>query len=140
MTTAQLGGEILRTEGLSMRFGGLAALNNVSISVPRGEIRAVIGPNGAGKSTFFNCLTGVLTPSGGRITFEGADIAGLDRDVDVVERVEPSEPHGEALRAEQHGRGGAPAAGGRPTSPNATRSATISPGGATIGSARGSRA
>ena len=77
MTTAQLGGEILRTEGLSMRFGGLAALNDVSISVPRGEIRAVIGPNGAGKSTFFNCLTGVLKPSSGRITFEGADIAGL---------------------------------------------------------------
>jgi branched-chain amino acid transport system ATP-binding protein len=72
-----LGGEILRTEGLSMRFGGLAALNDVSISVPRGEIRAVIGPNGAGKSTFFNCLTGVLKPSSGRITFEGADIAGL---------------------------------------------------------------
>ena len=60
-----------------MRFGGLAALNDVSISVPRGEIRAVIGPNGAGKSTFFNCLTGVLKPSSGRITFEGADIAGL---------------------------------------------------------------
>src|SRR4029077_4317221 len=62
---------ILRTEGLSMRFGGLAALNNVSVTVPRGEIRAVIGPNGAGKSTFFNCLTGVLTPTSGRIVFDG---------------------------------------------------------------------
>ena len=45
---------LLRTEGLTMRFGGLVAVNNVSISVPRGQIRAIIGPNGAGKSTFFN--------------------------------------------------------------------------------------
>jgi branched-chain amino acid transport system ATP-binding protein len=68
---------ILRIEGLTMRFGGLTALNNVSIAVPRGEIRAVIGPNGAGKSTFFNCITGVLKPTGGRIVFDGEDITGL---------------------------------------------------------------
>ena len=60
-----------------MRFGGLTALNRVSLAVPRGEIRAIIGPNGAGKSTFFNCLTGVLAPTGGRIVIEGEDIAGL---------------------------------------------------------------
>ena len=60
-----------------MRFGGLAALNQVSIAVPRGEIRAIIGPNGAGKSTFFNCITGVLTPTSGRIVFDGDDITGL---------------------------------------------------------------
>ena len=60
-----------------MRFGGLAALNRVSITVPPGEIRAVIGPNGAGKSTFFNCITGVLTPTGGRIVLDGEDITGL---------------------------------------------------------------
>ncbi len=68
---------ILRIEGLSMRFGGLNALNNVSMAVPRGEIRAIIGPNGAGKSTFFNSVTGVLQPTGGRILFDGADITGL---------------------------------------------------------------
>ena len=68
---------ILRTEGLTVRFGGLTALNDVSITVPRGEIRAIIGPNGAGKSTFFNCVTGVLRPSSGRIVFDGQDIAGL---------------------------------------------------------------
>jgi branched-chain amino acid transport system ATP-binding protein len=68
---------VLRIEGLTMRFGGLAALNNVSIAVPRGEIRAIIGPNGAGKSTFFNCVTGVLAPTGGRIFFDGEDITGL---------------------------------------------------------------
>ncbi len=60
-----------------MRFGGLAALNNVTFSLPAGEIRAIIGPNGAGKSTFFNCVTGVLRPTAGRIVFEGEDIAGL---------------------------------------------------------------
>src|SRR5439155_25106314 len=68
---------ILKTEALTVRFGGLAAVNNVSISVPRGEIRGIIGPNGAGKSTFFNCLTGVLRPTSGRILFNGGDIAGL---------------------------------------------------------------
>ena len=73
-------GPLLRTEGLSMRFGGLAALNQVSIAVARGEIRAIIGPNGAGKSTFFNCLTGVVRPTAGRILLDGADIAGLPPD------------------------------------------------------------
>jgi len=68
---------LIRTEGLTMRFGGLTALNDVSIAVPAGEIRAIIGPNGAGKSTFFNCLTGVLLPTAGRIVFDGEDIAGL---------------------------------------------------------------
>ncbi|OGL06017.1 MAG: ABC transporter ATP-binding protein [Candidatus Rokubacteria bacterium RIFCSPLOWO2_02_FULL_71_18] len=68
---------MLRTEGLTVRFGGLTALDNVSLAVPPGEIRAIIGPNGAGKSTFFNCVTGVLRPTAGRIVFEGEDIAGL---------------------------------------------------------------
>ena len=66
----QLAGErlappLLRTEGLTVRFGGLTALNDVNFEVARGEIRAIIGPNGAGKSTFFNCLTGVLRPTVG---------------------------------------------------------------------------
>ena len=71
---------LLRTEDLSVRFGGLSALNNVRMEVGRDEIRAVIGPNGAGKSTLFNCLTGVLRPTSGRILLDGLDIAGLPPD------------------------------------------------------------
>ena len=71
---------ILRTDGLTVRFGGLTALNRVDFAVERGEIRAVIGPNGAGKSTFFNCLTGVLRPTSGHILFDGEDITGLPPD------------------------------------------------------------
>ncbi len=73
-------GPVLRTEMLTVRFGGLTALNQVNFEVARGEIRAIIGPNGAGKSTFFNCLTGVLRPTSGRICFNGEDITGLPPD------------------------------------------------------------
>ena len=68
---------ILATELLTVRFGGLAALSQVNFEVRRDEVRAIIGPNGAGKSTFFNCLTGVLRPTSGRIVFNGEDITGL---------------------------------------------------------------
>jgi branched-chain amino acid transport system ATP-binding protein len=71
---------VLRTEDLSIHFGGLAALNGVNFEVQRDEIRAIIGPNGAGKSTFFNCLTGVLRPTSGRVVFDGQDITGLSPD------------------------------------------------------------
>jgi len=71
---------LLVIEELTIRFGGLTALNRVNFAVERGEIRAVIGPNGAGKSTFFNCLTGVLRPSSGRILFDGDDVTGLSPD------------------------------------------------------------
>ena len=68
---------ILKTELLTVRFGGLAALSQVNFEVQRDEVRAIIGPNGAGKSTFFHCLTGVLRPTAGRILFNGDDITGL---------------------------------------------------------------
>ena len=68
---------LLRTEALTIRFGGLTALNQVDFAVAPGEVRAIIGPNGAGKSTFFNCLTGVLRPTSGTIRLDGEDITGL---------------------------------------------------------------
>jgi branched-chain amino acid transport system ATP-binding protein len=71
---------ILRTERLTVRFGGLTALNEVDFEIRRGEVRAIIGPNGAGKSTFFNCLTGVLRPTSGRVLLNGEDITGLPPD------------------------------------------------------------
>ena len=72
---------MLTTELLTVRFGGLAALSQVNLSVQRDQIHAIIGPNGAGKSTFFNCLTGVLRPTSGRILFNGDEITGLPSNV-----------------------------------------------------------
>jgi branched-chain amino acid transport system ATP-binding protein len=68
---------MLKTELLTVRFGGLAALSEINFELAQGAIHAIIGPNGAGKSTFFNCLTGVLRPTGGRILFNGEEISGL---------------------------------------------------------------
>jgi branched-chain amino acid transport system ATP-binding protein len=68
---------LLECRGLTKTFGGLTAVNGVDFQVRRGELRSVIGPNGAGKTTFFNLLTGVLPPSGGRILFKGEDITRL---------------------------------------------------------------
>ena len=71
---------LLRTERLTVRFGGLTALNAVDFAVPQGEVRAIIGPNGAGKSTFFHCLTGVRRPTSGSIFLADDDITGLSPD------------------------------------------------------------
>jgi branched-chain amino acid transport system ATP-binding protein len=68
---------LLRTDRLTMHFGGLAALETISFAVQRGTIHAIIGPNGAGKSTFFNCITGVLRPTSGRVFLDEADITRL---------------------------------------------------------------
>jgi branched-chain amino acid transport system ATP-binding protein len=72
---------VLSTRDLTVRFGGLTALNGVTIDVARGEIRAIIGPNGAGKSTFFNCLTGVIRPTSGQVLFNGENVAGLQPNI-----------------------------------------------------------
>jgi len=67
---------VLRAEGVSKRFGGLLAVNNVEFTVNEREIVGLIGPNGAGKTTFFNCLTGMVVPTSGRIVYRGSEIFG----------------------------------------------------------------
>jgi branched-chain amino acid transport system ATP-binding protein len=68
---------ILETEAVTKTFGGLRAVDGVSIQIEEGELTSIIGPNGAGKTTLFNLLTGKLHPDSGRIRFEGQDISGL---------------------------------------------------------------
>jgi len=65
---------LLQLEGITKRFGGLIAVNDVSLSVGRGEIYSLIGPNGAGKTTLFNLISAVFRPTSGRIIFEGKDL------------------------------------------------------------------
>jgi branched-chain amino acid transport system ATP-binding protein len=68
---------LLKTNGLTRRFGGLVAVNGVSFAVHKGEIFGLIGPNGAGKTTLFNLITGLIQPSGGQILHQGDDISRL---------------------------------------------------------------
>ena len=68
---------LLKVENVTKRFGNLVAVNDVSMTVEPGELRAVIGPNGAGKTTFFNLISGFTTPTTGRIVFDGEDITKL---------------------------------------------------------------
>ncbi|KUO53615.1 MAG: ABC transporter ATP-binding protein [Desulfitibacter sp. BRH_c19] len=68
---------ILKTDAITMRFGGLVAVNEFSLNIEKGEIVAVIGPNGAGKTTAFNMITGVYCPTQGDIYFDGKKITGL---------------------------------------------------------------
>src|SRR5687768_12248179 len=68
--------EMLRLEGVSKSFGGLRAVQDVSLSLPAGRLSALIGPNGAGKTTLFALMSGFLRPDTGRVWLEGQDITG----------------------------------------------------------------
>ena len=75
------GTAVLQAENVTMRFGGLTAVDSVNFQVNRGEIMGLIGPNGAGKTTFFNCLTGLYLPTTGRVVFDGAVLPPKPRKV-----------------------------------------------------------
>lgn len=74
----ETGSELISASGLTKRFGGLVAVDDVSLDLKAGEIVALIGPNGAGKSTLFNLLSGVFPPSSGNVVFVGREISGAD--------------------------------------------------------------
>ena len=71
------GDNLLEARGVTVRFGGLVAVNSVDFDIPRGGIVALIGPNGAGKTTFFNVLTGLYTPTEGTVMFDGKSLVGV---------------------------------------------------------------
>ncbi|WP_127782583.1 ABC transporter ATP-binding protein [Rhodococcus sp. X156] len=73
------GGALLQARNLTMRFGGLTALDDVTFDIKRGEILGMIGPNGAGKTTCFNAITGVYRPTSGEVLFDGAPLGKLKR-------------------------------------------------------------
>jgi branched-chain amino acid transport system ATP-binding protein len=76
---------LLVLSGVTMRFGGLVAVNDLTLSIEPGQLYGLIGPNGAGKTTVFNVITGVYRPTGGSIQFDGAEIAG-DRSGRITRR------------------------------------------------------
>src|SRR3954452_20330596 len=100
---------ILRAAGVTMQFGGLRALNDVSFGLAEGEIIGLIGPNGAGKTTLFNCLTGQYTPTTGTISRSGRPLPE-----------DPARVTEEGVAARDRGRGGGDTKKKQPSSPPQT--------------------
>ena len=73
----QIEPDFFSVQDLTISFGGLTAVDNVSFAITRGSIFSIIGPNGAGKTTIFNCINGLYTPNSGEMTFKGEEITGL---------------------------------------------------------------
>src|SRR6478609_6350946 len=73
--SARIGGKMLSLDSVSVRYGGLAALTDITLNVGAGEFVTVVGPNGAGKTTLFKAISGVVPLAHGKVTFEGQDLA-----------------------------------------------------------------
>ena len=73
--------ELLKVDSITMKFGGLTAVNNFKLKMNSGELVGLIGPNGAGKTTVFNMITGIYTPTSNKIYFQDKDITGLKPDI-----------------------------------------------------------
>jgi branched-chain amino acid transport system ATP-binding protein len=78
MATKKIGDVILEVKNISLAFGGVKALSDISFDVREHEVRAIIGPNGAGKSSMLNCINGVYTPQQGSISFKGQTFSHMD--------------------------------------------------------------
>jgi branched-chain amino acid transport system ATP-binding protein len=78
MATKKIGEVILDVKNISLAFGGVKALSDISFNVREHEVRAIIGPNGAGKSSMLNCINGVYTPQQGSISFKGQTFSHMD--------------------------------------------------------------
>ncbi len=89
----------LQTKDLTVKFGGLTALDSVTFDIRRGEILGLIGPNGAGKTTCFNAITGVYRPSSGSVTFDGAPLGRIKRHQITRRGHRPHLPEHPAVRA-----------------------------------------
>ncbi len=83
------GAPVLEVSGVTLRFGGLTSLDDVSLTMPAGSVLAVIGPNGAGKTSLFNCLTGAYHPQQGKVVFHGAggSVSILDKKPHVIAKL-----------------------------------------------------
>ena len=103
--------QVLTVDDITLRFGGLTALDQVTFDIKQGEILGLIGPNGAGKTTCFNVMTGVYQPTSGTIRFQGQSLQGLKRLPDHQARHRPHVPEhptvqGDDRPRERHGRSG----------------------------------
>ena len=119
--TAPAAPPVLRGESLVKEFGGLVAVNDVSIEIPEHSIVSIIGPNGAGKTTLFNMLTGLYKPTRGRMWFDGRDITRSRPDVITGARRRPHISEHPAVRS--HERAGE--RHGRPARPDESRPARV---------------